>query len=263
MFVGNMPKGAMEKLKGVNDIVRQEQYMDFVSNRRFRTTILCRGGAKLNRSISADQILDFYISGTFKPKDQKAPLSANMEFITKAGGNIFSTSTRPASALMLEIAVTPGRFQMSEIIDAASEKYGIDKAELEKAAKDAGMRLVMAGILNVHSDKANFVTQLSEKPVAFEVARHQCLVPTAVSLTNASGEMIQTDIFNNHIIRYLDGSNDLDALNEKLADHAIKGDIQVRKKNEIVVDKKQLLEILKPAISQRLNAFVNAALLVK
>ena len=56
MYLGNMPPKVAEKLQSINDIVRTEQYMDFITNRRFRSTLLCHSSAKLNRSINNEDI---------------------------------------------------------------------------------------------------------------------------------------------------------------------------------------------------------------
>ena len=59
MYLGNMPPKVVEQLKAVNDIVRTEQYMDFITNRRFRTTLLCHSDVKINRNINNDDIMKF------------------------------------------------------------------------------------------------------------------------------------------------------------------------------------------------------------
>jgi len=51
MYLGNMGAAIAEKLKNLNDIVRTEQYMDFITNRRFRSTLLCHNNVKLNRAL--------------------------------------------------------------------------------------------------------------------------------------------------------------------------------------------------------------------
>ncbi len=263
MFVGNMPAGAMKKLREVNDIVRQEQYMDFITNRRFRTTILCRKGQEINRSLKQEQIFDFYISSAIAPKEANAQLSDRMSFMAGDGKQEFQTHSRPASALFLEISNTRDRFLMKDMIETVHGKHGVSMAEIKKAALDSGLRLVMAGILDVHPDKVHCVRTVSKKPKAFAVARHQAMKDSAATLTNAAGESVQSDTLNNYIIRYLDGRTDIEELTEKLTGHALNGDIQVRRKDRPVTDEKKLKEILKPGTENRLGNLAAAALLVK
>ena len=56
MYVDNLPEDAAEKLKAVTDILRQEQYMDFIRNRRFRYSILTHANRKINRKITPEFI---------------------------------------------------------------------------------------------------------------------------------------------------------------------------------------------------------------
>ena len=62
MYLGNMGAAVAEKLKNLNDIVRTEQYMDFITNRRFRSTLLCHNNIKLNRSLNNDDVKKFALS---------------------------------------------------------------------------------------------------------------------------------------------------------------------------------------------------------
>jgi SAM-dependent methyltransferase len=68
MFLGNMPAKVAQQLSTVKDIVRLEQHMDFIYNRRFRATLLCKGGIKLNRNLSMDNIKQFYLSCKIAPE---------------------------------------------------------------------------------------------------------------------------------------------------------------------------------------------------
>ena len=61
MFLGNTPEGFREKMKDVPDTVRLEQYMDFLTNRRFRSTILCRADVELKRNIDSREIRNYAV----------------------------------------------------------------------------------------------------------------------------------------------------------------------------------------------------------
>ncbi len=263
MFIGNMPKGAMEKLKDVSDIVQQEQYMDFITNRRFRTTILCHASQKPNRSLPGSRIFDFYLSGSFKPAEDGAELEERMNFVTKQGNRGFQTHSKVTGALMLATSDMPARYRMADLVAAASKKYGLDEDEVRKAAEGSGLPLVMSGLLGIHSGDALHAVNVSKKPKAFEVARYQASLPGTTKLTNAAGDTIQTDVFNNHIIRYLDGKNDLKAIEGKLVAHAMSRDIEVRKDGKLISDEGRLREILSPVIGARLEVYAGSGILMK
>ena len=59
MYLGNFPQNARDTLGQITDIVRQEQYLDFLTNRRFRSTLLCHAGVELSRDVSSDRLQSF------------------------------------------------------------------------------------------------------------------------------------------------------------------------------------------------------------
>ena len=64
MYLGNMKPAVAEKLQSLNDIVKTEQYLDFINNRRFRSTLLCHNNVPINRSLNNNSIKNFAISRT-------------------------------------------------------------------------------------------------------------------------------------------------------------------------------------------------------
>ncbi|NCC21778.1 MAG: methyltransferase domain-containing protein [Alphaproteobacteria bacterium] len=261
MFVGNMPKGAMEKLGSLGDIALQEQYMDFVTNRRFRTTILAKKGAPINRALKTSQIFDFILSANIRPNEEGAEPKDKMTFLY-GNGQTFSVNGTAGAALMLEISGIKTRFTMKKAVESTAKKYKIDRVDIEKAAQEVGLRLVMAGIFTLHSEEERAAREVKENPEVFALARYQATIPGTTILTNTRGDSVGTDVFANHYIRYMDGKTDLDAITLKVADHALAGDITVKQGDTVIKDKKQLVETLRPAIEQRLPALAANALLV-
>src|SRR6202012_3867518 len=56
MYLGNYAANVAKSLAGAEDPVRIEQYLDFVTNRRFRSSILALGGAPVIRNIGAGRM---------------------------------------------------------------------------------------------------------------------------------------------------------------------------------------------------------------
>ena len=50
-----------EMLRKLPDVLRQQQYMDFFSNTRFRTTVLCRAEREIERSARIERFADLYV----------------------------------------------------------------------------------------------------------------------------------------------------------------------------------------------------------
>ena len=49
-------------LAGIDDIVRQQQYMDFFVDQRFRTSLFCRADAPLRRQAHVDEFMGFFVA---------------------------------------------------------------------------------------------------------------------------------------------------------------------------------------------------------
>ena len=100
MYLGNMKQSVAEKLQGINDIVRTEQYMDFITNRRFRSTLLCHAEVKLNRALDNDSAKKFAISLDITAekllKDVVIESNDPMKFYFKGDKDQYITTNSPA-----------------------------------------------------------------------------------------------------------------------------------------------------------------------
>src|SRR5581483_3318410 len=75
------PENVRRKLNELSggDRIRKEQYMDFLSGRGFRQTLLCRKEAAPDGSVKIESIRSFYVSTTMAPTESEG------EFTTKSG----------------------------------------------------------------------------------------------------------------------------------------------------------------------------------
>ena len=60
MYIHNYSKLISEKLGGIEEVVRMEQYLDFITNRAFRQTILCHNHQLIQRKIPMDRLVDYF-----------------------------------------------------------------------------------------------------------------------------------------------------------------------------------------------------------
>lgn len=72
----NYPPEIAQLAAASGDVVRAEQYLDFVSNRTFRQTLLCHDGIAIDRRLMADRIAGFHIAGRL----QREPAGAGVRF---------------------------------------------------------------------------------------------------------------------------------------------------------------------------------------
>src|SRR5688572_8791290 len=68
MLTSHFPAAVAETLERISpDILHLEQYMDFVRNRQFRQTLLCRSTAHPRRALSADSLRGLLLSSAAEP----------------------------------------------------------------------------------------------------------------------------------------------------------------------------------------------------
>jgi methyltransferase-like protein len=58
------------------DVIRQEQYMDFLRNRTFRQTLLVRDGLSVDRSVTPQRVRALWASGALRPAGAAPDLRA-------------------------------------------------------------------------------------------------------------------------------------------------------------------------------------------
>ena len=119
MFFDHQAPEVVKMLRTFDDIVEPEQYMDYVTNRRFRSTILCKSGRKLNRSISGSRILDFYLTANMAPKDNTDP-GKPVTFVS--GASQFVCANPNDSALYLELVACGQKPVTAEDLFARTQK---------------------------------------------------------------------------------------------------------------------------------------------
>jgi methyltransferase-like protein/SAM-dependent methyltransferase len=239
MYTGNMPTKTMEALKAVDDIVAQEQYMDFIYNRRFRSSILCKKGQKIVRNLRNEQIMDYFLAPHYQPEDPKADTSKSVNFKnTDGGGNQFATNDSIASTLFLELAASsPVPLAAEKLVERVAKKLKLtDDAPVRQALILNGMQLVLRGQITLLSSCPSFVQDVSKTPVVWAPARYQAGLPGCVKVFNVFNGMVTTNEVANMVMALLDGTRDVAAVTEVLVDYVNKGGLNVTKEGKPVKD---------------------------
>jgi methyltransferase-like protein/SAM-dependent methyltransferase len=264
MFVGNMPQKALDVLKTVNDVVRQEQYMDFITNRRFRTSILCRKGRPINRSLPGTKILDFYLTSAMKPEAANVNPKKDIVFKT-ANGASFTTHTEIAGQLYLALSESGIRPVAARDLIAGVQKtlkLG-DTGDIERTLIQHGLQLALRGFIGLHSDSPDFTASVSRKPKVFAMARHQAGMKNCRSVTSVLGAMVTTDAASNIIIQNLDGTRTVDDIIDIMAGMAESGKLTISRDNKPTRDQSIIREEIARVVDQILPKLAKQALLVK
>ncbi len=162
-----------------DDIIKTEQYLDFVKGRRFRQTLLCRKNININRRISPEILRDFSLASQVKCA------SSNPNLKPKAVEKFISAST---ATFQLDHALTKTALvylskKWSKSIkfnDLIAESTALLKKEnCEVSNEDIEtttailFQLFSAGFIKLHVFEPNFTTEIRDKPEVSRFARWQ------------------------------------------------------------------------------------------
>lgn len=207
MFVGNLPPAASEKLGALNNVVLQEQYMDFLNNRRFRNSVFARADNQINRSIKGHVVLDLTARATFRAQEETPDISKTVTFTRKDPAAHFASSDRAASALLLAMTKTFKPLPVRELIRRAAEEYGVAQKDLEDAAQKNLIRLFLSGLVNLHAGPPKSAETMPVKPKVYNYGRHLAAKEGGVPyMTNMMGDSIKIDQHGLEVVRLADGS---------------------------------------------------------
>ncbi len=262
MYVDNLPEAAAEKLKTVTDILRQEQYMDFLSNRRFRSSIVCPLAATVNRNLRQEAIHDFYLSSVIKPDEADLTgESTDIGFRDSNGNVVFTAHNKEAAAVFCELAESRRPIKSDDLVDMAARNLDdADSAALKAIVEQFGLQLALKGFINLHAEAGSHISHVSEMPEASKLARHQATLYGWA--TNARHEKVNHDLFTRTLMEFLDGSNSLDDLSQIMAEQVDKGVLGVQVDSKDIADTEQRGIVIRQLTENALNSIAEKALLV-
>ncbi|HXR88090.1 MAG TPA: class I SAM-dependent methyltransferase [Stellaceae bacterium] len=264
MFLGNYTPHVGKLLAGTNDPVRIEQYLDFVTNRRFRSSVLMVAGASINRSMAAARIEEFWLQSLLQPEtpvaDGELAPDAVVRFNAETGLT-YTASGAPIVALLSALCRHGRPATVTEIVAEARERYRLpqSEAELRRSLCETALHLFLARGLELRSDPARYVDTLSERPVVLPLARAQAVDSDRV--TNAFHRSVIFDPLGRFILRAVDGSRDRAALTAYLMTAVASGQLKLEHEGNAVTDAAAIERNAAAAVDHFLSAFRANALL--
>jgi methyltransferase-like protein/trans-aconitate methyltransferase len=271
MYVGNLPEKARAQLSTISDIVRAEQYMDFINNRRFRCTLLCHDNVPLNRNISSASLDGMLLSLNVTPEKPLSDIALHDSTETLSfylNGNkeaAISTSSPSMKAVLYAAAETCGYpISPNDMATLAATKLPNFSAEVIKAEIDGNIPLLMLrGMVKAFGSPPEYINTISDKPKTSSLTRFQALKNNASWVTNQINDIVSISIVDRFILRYMDGKHTVDQIVDKLIESHIKnGELVIRQGEEPITDDKEIRARLKEAVATCLESYKKNCLLV-
>ncbi|MDD5034995.1 MAG: class I SAM-dependent methyltransferase [Methylococcaceae bacterium] len=191
------------------DILQFEQNLDFMRNRHFRQTLLCKAGARPHHALSADSLAGLYIASGAQAEpaiDLRPGVAVNFRIKGGAQGATDNPLTKAALGLLAQR--WPLGWAVDELFDAACEQAApwlpdSDPAMLRTPLAHDLLQCFLSGLIDLHSWQPPCVSQVSALPVASAWAVDEAAERSLV--TNLRHEVINLVPFSRALLTLLDG----------------------------------------------------------
>lgn len=221
------PAGIVDKLRemAATDVVRKEQYLDFLKGRRFRQTLLCRGDARPTSLPVREAAAGLAASGHVghETPGQPPDLAEGVRVrFHEPRGSALSVDHPVAKAMLALIGeAAPAALPVATLLEQACARAGREGAP-SAADRDAALEtLVLAfrlGLVMLRCDPPTFATRPGPRPRASALARAQLAEGHELVTTLQSSVVRLEDPATRALLGLLDGSRDRDALAADLAE---------------------------------------------
>jgi len=253
---------------GAHDIVRMEQYMDFVRCRYFRKTLVCRSGVRLNRTLTPHVVKDLLLASDAKPATPAWALepAQTMSFESAGGYKISCKAPLTKIALRTLQREWPMPVAFPELLarckaEAAAAGYPADEAGAEDFLAGEMLTGMAAGVLEWRLTPVAFTTVVADQPATTALARLQAA--QGYKVTNLRGELVTLDEMHRQTLKQLDGSRGLAQLTEALMAPVRRGELVLQRDSDKqpVTDEAEMRKLLGPALEKVLQNLARKALL--
>ena len=260
---------AQKVLDGLaEDRIEMEQYLDFLRNRMFRHTILCRETHHPRYMLELPVVLEYAVASSARPQVAQVNLRPGVEaaFVDRDGTTL-STSTPIAKvALLLAAELWPRALPFRTLLDASITRLGQTPDVTSRQQQGSTLAhfllecFTSTNMVELHLYPPTFTMDPAEKPLATPLARYQAQETGAV--TTRRHERVSLNPAERHTLRLLDGTRDREALLQSLLDLVDTGVLAAQRDGQAVVDPVERRAIVEQTLNQILTQLGRSALLV-
>jgi methyltransferase-like protein len=202
------------------DIVRMEQYLDFLRNRKFRQTLLCHQDRDVDRTIDPQQLLPLFAASPMVPAEQKPgdPSSSDPKFAHPNGKAVTVTTPWINAALTHLAKIWPHEISVSDLAEIAWQQTPTDqRCSLEECQSELSATLLecySSDLVDLFSCASGAVSTVSDTPATSELTRYRASRGSLVA--NARHENVQLSDFDRLLVQRLTGDVGINSLAEEM-----------------------------------------------
>ena len=268
MYLGNHTDQVSSTLMQLNSNIEQEQYLDFINNRRFRMTLLTHDNVELKRNVDISSIESLLFSPNFALKDAGSinvvTSVESLDMVSVNNAEVTATLTgKIECACYIELLkAAPVPRSLDDIVKSAVK---ILNNESEKDIRSVFgamvLQMIFKGMLSITSGEPGFTKNIADKPEIFPPARVQAM--TLVTIPNMLHQMVKLSDDQRVVAQYVTGENTKEQIISALEEHINKGELTINADgNAIEKGSDDMEKYLPQYIDAQLSFFANNALLV-
>jgi SAM-dependent methyltransferase len=208
MQIGAASEQTVEALMGVENVVRREQYLDFLKGRMFRQTLLCRAEVAIDRTPHPEVLERLAVSTQAQPQGEPG-LDGKQAFTGPTGSTLTTDHPLVIDALKRAASAWPAALWVRDVLGPQATP------DDRRALCDALLRGYAANLVALHVHPPRPTTTPGEAPRASALARHQALGGQMVTNLRHASVRIEDDL-GRRLVTLLDGTRDRAALTAEL-----------------------------------------------
>ena len=238
-----------------NNHDRMEQYIDFLTGRTFRQSILVRRerANDIQRNLKPDAIRDLHLSTKVSPDPHE--VDGRFVFKDAAGKTLTTSSSSVRDAVQKLAQLWPLTASPSTLADGETPPGA--GAEITNAL----FTMVLAGLADISTVPVVAGAEIADRPRAAELARFDARSGYSWT-TNVRHETVHLNLVQRAVLPLLDGSHDRKAISVSLQKLVDSGDLQFSRAGEPLTEPTAITDAIDEHIDAALNVFRKTALLM-
>lgn len=231
---------------GQGEMVRLEAWLDMVTLRFFRRSIVCHAEAAIDRNLSPARVAGHWINTTLTANADAVDLAAGVEqSFTSPSGFVVSTSESLLKAALIVLdQERPRGLPLEELAERAAAHLGRapTAADVDRLGANA-LELFAQGCAQICREAPRFTLEPGRRPRTTPLVRRQA-AQDRDGVFNLRHMSVAIDALDKLILAQLDGTKDRKALVTIVREAQERGDFEVKFKDEPVTDPAMLVDVV-------------------
>ncbi|MDB5351674.1 MAG: protein related to regulatory domain of methyltransferase [Planctomycetota bacterium] len=253
--------------KVARDPIDRDQYFDFICNRRFRRSLLCRADVELLPVPAIERLKKLRASASVWPTTSPTDFASRTTVDFRAGDGMIRLSTIDPlfkTALLILSELYPRSVEFEELWSMIRHRLGRAGVEPGTNPDVLAQRLLQAYVANsleLHAFEPPFPLEASGTPEGFPLAR--LAAESGPSVPSLRHRQVTISDFDRLVIRQLDGTRSHHEIIDRLVNAVTEGAFAINENGLPVRDPIVVRPILERSLGPCLQRLNRAGLLVR